>query len=73
MRWPDWVLLLASAALMLAGPVMALEEWRAHQDAADHVPSAETTRTSARRGSRHASRKEASRSSTPVRASAAAA
>ena len=33
MRWPDWVLLLASAALMLAGPAMALEEWRAHEDA----------------------------------------
>ena len=32
-RWPDWVLLLASAALMLAGPVMALEEWRAHEEA----------------------------------------
>lgn len=32
-RWPDWVLLLASAALMLAGPAMALEEWQAHEQA----------------------------------------
>lgn len=33
MRLPDWVLLVACALLMLAGPAMALQEWQAAEDA----------------------------------------
>lgn len=33
MRWTDLVLLLACAALLLVGPAMALQEWRAQEDA----------------------------------------